>query len=48
MIGFSMTNSSAFGMPTFGTKVKFGTNPIAFVTQQIKKKDFVLDNCQPL
>lgn len=43
MIGFSMTNSSAFGMPTFGTKVKFGTNPIAFAAPANKEKDFVLD-----
>ena len=43
MIGISMTNSAALGIPTFGTKVKFGSNPIAFSAPAKKEKAFVLD-----
>lgn len=43
MIGISLTNSAPLGIPTFGTKVKFGSNPIAFAAPGNREKAFVLD-----
>ncbi len=43
MIGVSMTNTAALGVPTFGSEVVFGTNPFAFAAPADKEKAFVLD-----
>ncbi|MDA3955466.1 Ldh family oxidoreductase [Oceanispirochaeta sp.] len=43
MIGISMTNTAALGVPTFGKQVMFGTNPIAFAAPADKERAFVLD-----
>ncbi|MGL4392383.1 MAG: Ldh family oxidoreductase [Fusobacteriaceae bacterium] len=43
MLGISMTNSPPLGIPTFGTTVKFGSNPIAFAAPANLEKSFVLD-----
>ena len=43
MLGFSMTNTAALGVPTFGKKVMFGTNPLAFAAPAQEEKSFVLD-----
>ncbi|MBF9014110.1 MULTISPECIES: Ldh family oxidoreductase [unclassified Oceanispirochaeta] len=43
MIGISMTNTAALGVPTFGRQVMFGTNPMAFAAPADKEKSFVLD-----
>lgn len=42
MIGICMTNTAALGVPTFGTKAMFGTNPIA-VAIPGSEKIFSLD-----
>jgi L-2-hydroxycarboxylate dehydrogenase (NAD+) len=43
MIGIAMTNTAAMGAPTFGCRVKFGTNPLAFAAPALEEKAFVLD-----
>ncbi|MDR1175819.1 MAG: Ldh family oxidoreductase [Treponema sp.] len=43
MIGIAMTNTAALGVPTFGRKVMFGTNPIAFAAPSLNAKMFSLD-----
>ena len=43
MIGISMTNTAALGVPTFGRQVMFGTNPFAFAAPADKERAFVLD-----
>ena len=43
MIGLTMTNTAALGVPTFGRQVMFGTNPIAFAAPADKERGFVLD-----
>jgi len=43
MIGIAMTNTAALGVPTFGRRVMFGTNPIAFAAPADKEGAFVLD-----
>lgn len=43
MIGIAMTNTAALGVPTFGRKVMYGTNPLAFAAPADKEKAFVLD-----
>jgi len=43
MIGLAMTNTAALGVPTFGRKAMFGTNPIAFAAPANQEVAFVLD-----
>ena len=43
MIGLSMTNTAALGVPTFARQVMFGTNPLAFAAPAGREKPFVLD-----
>ncbi len=43
MIGVAMTNTAALGVPTFGRRVAFGTNPLAFAAPADKERCFVLD-----
>ena len=43
MLGIAMTNTAALGVPTFGSAVMFGTNPIAFAAPAGREKAFVLD-----
>lgn len=43
MIGMSMTNACPLVVPTYGKKVGFGTNPIAFAAPAKKERAFVLD-----
>lgn len=43
MIGISMTNTAALGVPTFGRDVMFGTNPIAVAVPSLNEIPFVLD-----
>lgn len=43
MIGVSMTNTAALGVPTFGRTVMCGTNPLAFAAPANKERPFVLD-----
>lgn len=43
MIGIAMTNTAALGVPTFGRKVMFGTNPLAFAAPADREQAFVLD-----
>jgi L-2-hydroxycarboxylate dehydrogenase (NAD+) len=43
MIGIAMTNTAALGVPTFGRRVMFGTNPIAFAAPADQERGFVLD-----
>jgi len=43
MIGIAMTNTAAMGAPTFGCRVKFGTNPLAFAAPAHEERAFVLD-----
>lgn len=43
MLGISMTNTAALGVPTFGREAFFGTNPIAFAAPAEKEDPFVLD-----
>lgn len=43
LIGITMTNTTSLGLPTFGRKSMFGTNPIAFAAPADKEQAFVLD-----
>ena len=43
MIGIAMTNTAALGVPTFGTRAMFGTNPLAFAAPAGEEVAFVLD-----
>lgn len=43
MLGISMTNTAALGVPTFGRQVMVGTNPLAFAAPAGKERAFVLD-----
>lgn len=43
MIGISMTNTAALGVPTFGRSAMFGTNPIAVSVPASKGRMFSLD-----
>lgn len=43
MIGIAMTNTAALGVPTFGRRAMFGTNPIAFAAPADQEQGFVLD-----
>jgi LDH2 family malate/lactate/ureidoglycolate dehydrogenase len=43
MLGIALTNTPALAVPTFGRKVMFGTNPIAFAAPADEEKAFVLD-----
>jgi LDH2 family malate/lactate/ureidoglycolate dehydrogenase len=43
MIGISMTNTAALGVPTFARKAMFGTNPIAFAAPGLDGQMFSLD-----
>lgn len=43
MIGLSMTNTAALGVPTDARQVMFGTNPIAFAAPAATERPFVLD-----
>ena len=43
MIGIGMTNTAALGVPTFGRKAMFGTNPIAFSIPAHEGRMFTLD-----
>ncbi|OQY32204.1 MAG: malate dehydrogenase [Spirochaetaceae bacterium 4572_59] len=43
MIGFSMTNTAALGVPTFGRNVMFGTNPISVAVPANNEASYVLD-----
>jgi LDH2 family malate/lactate/ureidoglycolate dehydrogenase len=43
MIGISMTNTAALGVPTFARKAMFGTNPIAFAAPGLDSRMFSLD-----
>ncbi|HOI98269.1 MAG TPA: Ldh family oxidoreductase [Rectinema sp.] len=43
MIGIGMTNTAALGVPTFGRKAMFGTNPIAFSIPAHDGRIFTLD-----
>lgn len=43
MIGISMTNTAALGVPTHARQVMFGTNPLSFSAPADKEKAFVLD-----
>jgi len=43
MLGIAMTNTAALGVPTFGSAVRFGTNPIAFAAPAGEEEAFVLD-----
>ena len=43
MIGISMTNTAALGVPTFGRKAMFGTNPIAISVPAHNGRMFTLD-----
>jgi len=43
MIGIAMTNTAALGVPTFGRKAMFGTNPLAFAAPAGAERAFVLD-----
>lgn len=43
MIGICMTNTAALGVPTFGRKAMFGTNPIAFSIPAHDGRMFTLD-----
>lgn len=43
MVGIAMTNTAALGVPTFGRRVMFGTNPIAFAAPAGQEPAFVLD-----
>lgn len=43
MIGVCMTNTAALGVPTFGRKAMFGTNPIAISVPANKDRMFTLD-----
>ncbi len=43
MLGISMTNTAALGVPTFGRQVMYGTNPLAFAAPADEERAFVLD-----
>ena len=43
MIGITMTNTAALGVPTFGRDVMFGTNPIAVAVPADKEIPYCLD-----
>jgi L-2-hydroxycarboxylate dehydrogenase (NAD+) len=43
MLGISMTNTAALGVPTFSSSVMIGTNPLAFAAPADQEKAFVLD-----
>jgi L-2-hydroxycarboxylate dehydrogenase (NAD+) len=43
MIGIAMTNTAALGVPTFGLRSMFGTNPLAFAAPADRESSFVLD-----
>ena len=43
MLGIAMTNTAALGVPTFGSAVMYGTNPIAFAAPAGRETSFVLD-----
>jgi len=43
MMGICMTNTAALGVPTFGRKAMFGTNPIAFSIPAHDGRKFTLD-----
>jgi L-2-hydroxycarboxylate dehydrogenase (NAD+) len=43
MIGISMTNTAALGVPTYARQVMFGTNPLAFAAPADRERAFVLD-----
>lgn len=43
MLGIAMTNTAALAVPTFGRRVMFGTNPIAFAAPAQEEAAFVLD-----
>ena len=43
MLGLALTNTAALGVPTFGRKVMYGTNPLAFAAPADREKAFVLD-----
>ncbi len=43
MIGISMTNTAALGVPTFGRHAMFGTNPIAVSVPAMEGRMFTLD-----
>lgn len=43
MIGISMTNTAALGVPTFARDAYFGTNPIAFAVPATDNRIFCLD-----
>lgn len=43
MIGLSMTNTAALGVPTFGREAMYGTNPIAVSIPALEGRMFTLD-----
>jgi LDH2 family malate/lactate/ureidoglycolate dehydrogenase len=43
MIGIAMTNSAPLAVPTFGSQIMTGTNPIAFAAPACDEHAFVLD-----
>jgi len=43
LIGISLTNSDAYVVPTFGTEVMLGTNPISVTIPTLKERPWVLD-----
>jgi len=43
MLGIAMTNTAALGVPTFGRRAMFGTNPVAFAAPAGREGAFVLD-----
>lgn len=43
MFGLAMTDTAALGVPTFGSRPMFGTNPLAFAAPAGRMKAFLLD-----
>ena len=43
MLGIAMTNTAALGVPTFGSRAMFGTNPLDFAAPAGAEGAFVLD-----
>jgi len=43
MIGITMTNTAALGVPTFARDAYFGTNPLAFAVPSLDERIFCLD-----
>ncbi len=43
MIGIAMTNANPVGLPTFGSKGMYGTNPLAVAAPAGQEVDFALD-----